>query len=43
MKVSLWLSSSVSEIQYVREDAKRPHGPYVEDSYGDVDQENETD
>jgi hypothetical protein len=43
MKVSLWLSSSVSEVNYVREDAKRPHGPYVENAYGDVDEENEAD
>lgn len=43
MKVSLWLSSSVSEVNYVREDAKRPHGPYVENAYADVDKENETD
>lgn len=41
MKVSLWFSSSVSEVNYVREDAKRPHGPYVENAYGDVDEENE--
>ncbi len=43
MKVSLWLSYSVSEANYVREDAKRPHGPYVENAYGDVDEENEED
>jgi hypothetical protein len=43
MKVSLWLSSSVSEINYVREDAKRPHGPYVENPYEDADEENEED
>jgi hypothetical protein len=41
MKVSLWLSSSVSEVNYVREDAKREHGPYLENPYGDVDEENE--
>ena len=41
MKLSLWLSSSVSEVNYVREDAKREHGPYVENAYGDVDKENE--
>lgn len=43
MKISLWLSSSVSEIKYVKDDAKRPHGPYVENAYGDVDEENEED
>ena len=43
MKLSLWLSSSVSEVNYVREDAKREHGPYLENPYGDIDEENETD
>jgi hypothetical protein len=43
MKVSLWLSSSVSEVNYVRKDSKRPHGPYVENPYGDIDEENEAD
>ena len=43
MKVSVWLSSSVSEVNYVREDAKREHGPYVENAYGDIDNENEED
>ena len=43
MKVSLWLSSSVSEVKYVREDAKREHGPYVENAYADVDEETEDD
>ena len=43
MKLSLWLSSSVSEVNYVREDAKREHGPYLENVYGDVDGENEKD
>jgi len=41
MKLSLWLSSSVTEVNYVREDAKRPHGPYVENPYEDADTENE--
>ena len=43
MKVSVWLSSSVSEVNYVREDSKREHGPYVENPYGDTDDENEKD
>ncbi len=43
MKLSLWLSSSVSEVNYVREDSKREHGPYVENPYGDIDEENEKD
>ena len=43
MKVSLWLSSSVSEVNYVREESKRPHGPYVENAYADLDEEEEDD
>lgn len=43
MKVSLWLSSSISEVNYVREESKRPHGPYVADPYGDLDEEEEND
>ncbi len=42
MKLSLWFSSSVSEVNYVREDSKRKHGPYLENPYGDIDEE-ETD
>jgi len=41
MKLSLWLSSSVTEVNYVREDAKRPHGPYLDNPYADIDQEDE--
>jgi len=43
MKVSMWLSSSVSEIKYVKDDAERPHGPYLDNVYADVDKENEKD
>lgn len=41
MKLSLLLSSSVSEINYVKEDAKRPHGKYLENAYADLDEEEE--
>jgi len=41
MKLSLWIAAVNEEQTYVREDAKRPHGPYVEDPYGDVDEEAE--
>ena len=41
MKLSLWFTSSVSEVSYVREDSKREHGPYLEDAYGDVDEKEE--
>jgi len=43
MKLSLWLSSSVSEVKYVKEDAKRPHGPFLSNVYDDFDPENEDD
>jgi hypothetical protein len=38
-KISLWLSSSASEVKYVKEDAKRPHGPYMDwdDKYKEND------
>ena len=41
MKLSLWISAVNEEQTYVREDSKRPHGSYVEDPYGDVDEEEE--
>ena len=42
MKIAVWVSAVDTEQEYVREDAKRPHGPYVEDAYADVDEEDET-
>ena len=41
MKLSLWIAAVNEEQTYVREDSKRPHGPYVENPYGDVDDEEE--
>jgi len=41
MKLSVWIASIEAERTYVRDDAKRPHGPYVENPYGDVDEEDE--
>ena len=29
MKLSLWIAAVNEEQNYVRDDAKRPHGPYV--------------
>jgi len=43
IKLSLWLSTSVDEAKYVREDSKRPHGPYLADAYADVDEEEKAD
>lgn len=36
-KISLLLSSSASEIHYVREESTKPHGQYLESPYEDVD------
>jgi len=41
MKLAVWVDAVNAEQNYVREDAKRPHGPYVENPYGDVDEEDE--
>ena len=41
MKLSVWIATVNMEQKYVRDDAKRPHGPYVEDPYGDSDEEDE--
>ena len=41
MKLSLWIAAVNEEQTYVIEDSKRPHGPYVENAYGDVDEEEE--
>lgn len=41
MKLSVWISAVNAEHEYVREDAKRPHGPYVGNPYADVDEEDE--
>ena len=41
MKLSVWIAAVNAEQEYVREDAKRPHGPYVANPYEDVDEEDE--
>ena len=41
MKLSVWISAVNDEQTYVREDAKRPHGPYLANAYADVDEEDE--
>ena len=41
LKLSVWIATVNMEQKYVRDDAKRPHGPYVEDPYGDSDEEGE--
>lgn len=39
MKLSLLFSSSVNEVKYVKEEEKKPHGPYI--SYEDGDEEDD--
>ena len=41
MKLSLWISAVNNEQSYVREESKKPHGPYVANAYADVDEEEE--
>ena len=41
MKMAVWLSATSVETIYVKETSKRPHGPYLEDAYADVDKEEE--
>ena len=41
MKLSLWIAAVNDEQKYVRAESKKPHGPYVENAYADVDEEEE--
>jgi hypothetical protein len=41
MKLSVWIAAVNSETEYVREESKLPHGPYVANAYADVDEEDE--
>ena len=41
MKISVWIAAVNDEQNYVRRESKKPHGPYVENAYADVDEEEE--
>tara|TARA_B100001121_G_scaffold243250_1_gene217813 strand:+ start:263 stop:412 length:150 start_codon:yes stop_codon:yes gene_type:complete len=41
MKLATWMSLTTFETKYIREEAKKPHGPYYPDAYADVDEEEE--
>ena len=41
MKFALWISAINDEKNYVRAESKKPHGPYVENPYADVDEKEE--
>lgn len=41
MKITLWLSASVDEYEYVKKQSRSQHGPYLDNPYADVDEEEE--
>ena len=41
MKLSVWIAAVNEEQTYVRNESKKPHGPYVVNPYEDVDEEEE--
>lgn len=43
MKLALWFSESTKEVNYVAHEPERIRGPYVENPYGDLDEEEDRD
>ena len=41
MKFAVWLSAVSAESEYVRKEPFRKRGPYLENAYADVDEEEE--
>ena len=41
MKVAVWIEAVNAESDYVRKEPLRQRGPYVENAYADVDEEEE--
>jgi hypothetical protein len=41
MKLTVWVSAVNAETDYVRKEPLRKRGPFLEDAYADVDEENE--
>ena len=41
MKLAVWMSAVNSEQDYVRKEPLRKRGPFVENPYADIDQEEE--
>ncbi len=41
MKLAVWLSAVNTESSYVRKEPSRKRGPFVENAYADVDEEEE--
>ena len=42
-KIYLWMSYSAAEVKYVKKESKLPHGPFLQNVYKDIDEENEKD
>lgn len=40
-KLSLLVSSSITESKYVKNESRKPHGKFVDNPYADVDEEDE--
>ena len=41
MKLAIWLYATKEEKEYVGAESRKPHGPYVEIPYADVDEDEE--
>ena len=41
MKLAVWMSAANAESDYVRQEPLRKRGPFVENPYADVDEEEE--
>ena len=41
IKLSLWIAAVNQEQNYVREESRKPPGPYLANAYEDVDREEE--
>ena len=41
LKIAVWMSAVNAESDYVRKEPLRQRGPYVENAYADVDEEEE--
>ena len=41
MKLAVWISAVNTETDYVRKEPQRTRGPYLENPYADVDEEEE--
>ena len=41
MKLSVWIAAVNEEQTYVKEESRKPHGPYVANAYAGVDEEEE--